>query len=841
MKPKLPALSGLLIVSIIWLLAAVSDRIWFSLDRSVPAWDHADYLNSALDYWRIWQQPQWFSGDWWSRMWMLSPKVPPLTYLLTIPFQNLFGTGADQTNLVHLLFSAILFGSVYQLGTVLFNRSVGLWAVGLCVLLPGLYQHRLQFLLDYPVAAMVTLSFYGLTMWRLSTSRKQWFWAVFFGFSFGLGILTKQTTLFFLFTPLLWAGIATIKNREWGRLAQLLTACLLSVVVFFPWARTNWLLMLTSGKRATVDSAIAEGDPALTSLDAWLYYWKLIPAHVSWPLLIIPIVGFLLFIINKIITSEDLAKTKIISLDLNWNALKWLGIFWIGGYLICSLNINKDFRYTLPLLPVFSIFLAYGLTLFPRRWGRQIRWGTIGLGLILMTFNLWPIGSYPVRQVMRTLNPGNQHHVYLGNPWPNEAVIAEMIQAEPYLESNLGVIPSTPEINQHNLNYYGSLRDSQVYGRQVGTKEKNVLQDVRSLSWFITKTGQQGSVDRIQNAQDLIIKTLENSPEFKLKKQWFLPDNSLLNLYQRITPFVQIEPLPKPVNKVQLGNILIPEKTPPGVPVPVTYDWRGSLDDLKSGLVMLTWEKEENSSNPQQTSWLHDHGIGMGQLYNPLKNPEKQVNQSYQVVERIAMLPPANLIPGDYQLKAIYLNRETGEAYPISTPKVTLKIDPKATPLPAPELDLVTQLRTLSINLPQGIKGLDPIFAEVGRINQYDPTQDYTIQAEKTLEYRLKQEPNRLDFAYNLALANVLQQDAPAAIQALTQVAALDPKNSNAHAYLAFIYLYNLQPKQAETALKPALELNPNQPEFQVLKGVSALMQGHLIQAWQDLKALNQI
>ena len=153
----------------------------------------------------------------------------------------------------------------------------------------------------------------------------------------------------------------------------------------------------------------------------------------------------------------------------------------------------------------------------------------------------------------------------------------------------------------------------------------------------------------------------------------------------------------------------------------------------------------------------------------------------------------------------------------------------------------MTQLRTLSINLPQGIKGLDPIFAEVGRINQYDPTQDYTIQAEKTLEYRLKQKPNRLDFAYNLALANVLQQDAPGAIQALTKVAELDPKNPNAHAYLAFVYLYNLQPKQAETALKPALELNPNQPEFQVLKGVSALMQGHLIQAWQNLQALNQI
>ena len=170
-----------------------------------------------------------------------------------------------------------------------------------------------------------------------------------------------------------------------------------------------------------------------------------------------------------------------------------------------------------------------------------------------------------------------------------------------------------------------------------------------------------------------------------------------------------------------------------------------------------------------------------------------------------------------------------------------MKIDPKAAPMVAPELDLVTQLRLLIVNLPAGIKGLDPIFAQVGRINQYDPTQDYTIQAEKALEYRLKQEPNRLDFAYNLALANVLQQDAEGAIAALKIVTQLDSKNPNAHAYLGFVYLYNLQAKLAEQASKPALELNPNQPEFKILTGVSQLMQGNFIQAWQNLQVLNKI
>ena len=831
-------------VGLIWLVVAVSDRLWFRMDRSVPAWDQADYLNEALNYWQVWQHPQWFSGDWWTQMWMMSPKIPPLTYLLTIPFQNLLGIGPDQTNGVHLLFSAILFASVYGLGTLLFNRSVGFWATALCAILPGLYQHRLQFLLDYPLTAMVTLSFYSLTLWwfsGLSNSDKKlthsWRWAILFGLTFGLALLTKQTALFFLFTPLLWVTIGVLKHRQWNRFLQLFAALLLSIAIIFPWARTNWLLMLTSGKRATLDSAIAEGDPALNTLDAWTYYFKLLPAHVSFPLLIIPIIGLLFYIIKHYSLSWDQQHhpfDHFSKLQLNWISLKWLGIFWWGGYLISSLNINKDFRYTLPLLPVLAIVLAYFLTLFPQSWGRQIRWGTLGLGIILMMFNLWPIGSYPVRQVIRTLNPGNEHHVYLGNPWPHEQVISAMIASQPYLKSNLGVLPSTPEINQHNLNYYGSLKGSQVHGRQVGTNKNHVLQDVRSMSWFVTKTGQQGSVDRVQDAQEMTMQTLEISPEFKLNKQWLLPDNSFLNLYERIIPFVEVLPIKESIPKIELERVLIPTQAPPGLPVPVSYQWRGSLRDLQQGIVILNW-KLTNPNPKGLSSWIHDHGIGTGQLYGDAPD------QSYQVTERMAMFPPVDLIPGNYQLEATYLNRETGESYNINTPDVTLKIDPKAAPMVAPELDLVTQLRLLIVNLPAGIKGLDPIFAQVGRINQYDPTQDYTIQAEKALEYRLKQEPNRLDFAYNLALANVLQQDAEGAIAALKIVTQLDSKNPNAHAYLGFVYLYNLQAKLAEQALKPALELNPNQPEFKILTGVSQLMQGNFIQAWQNLQVLNKI
>jgi len=89
----------------------------------------------------------------------------------------------------------------------------------------------------------------------------------------------------------------------------------------------------------------------------------------------------------------------------------------------------------------------------------------------------------------------------------------------------------TPEINQHNFNYYGALEDFQVYGRQ-GDKGKQIYQDVRSLDWFLTKTGEQGSVPE---AQATIVQTVE-PPNFYLDKAWNLPDGSTLKLYHRRTP-----------------------------------------------------------------------------------------------------------------------------------------------------------------------------------------------------------------------------------------------------------------------------------------------------------------
>ena len=215
-------------------------------------------------------------------------------------------------------------------------------------------------------------------------------------------------------------------------------------------------------------------------------------------------------------------------------------------------------------------------------------------------------------------------------------------------------------------------------------------------------------------------------------------------------------------------------------------------------------------------------------------------NTGFKVTENMAMLPGKNIKDGEYILEITYLNRNTNESYSIPVPDVTLKIHNNLDKLPSPELDLNTQLREVSVNLGQGIPGLDPIFRKVGRLNQYDPIQDYLKQTEIALNYRLNHEPKnkQLNWNYGLVLSQVLQENPQEAIAALKQLIQTAPDNPYHHAYLAFVYLYNWQPQAAENALKIALEMQPNVEEFKALQAISTLMQGNLIKGWRLLSAI---
>ncbi|MFW6358929.1 MAG: ArnT family glycosyltransferase, partial [Chroococcales cyanobacterium] len=474
------------ILGIIWLIQAICDRIWLRLDSHIPAWDQTNHLTGSLNYLHALQNAEWFSGEWWRHLWMLSSKNPPLPYITSAPFQALFGKGPDSALMMNFVFSAILLLSVYGLGRHLFNRQVGLWAAAFCVLFPRFYTIRIQYLIDYPLAALVTASFLCLTLWRDAIPKKQqWGWAIAFGLCLGGTIMIKQSVVFFLFFPLVWLGGKTLWKRDWGRFGQLCTGLLVSTVIFFPWYSTNWIFFFGS-QQVVMSAASNEGDPPLNTLAAWTYYWKDLPRAVSFPLLIVPIVAFIFAVGRSLIPANSSEKSREKRQNPLHPSLAWLLLYFAGSYLLCSALFNKDLRYILPYLPVLSVILAYGFTLIPRRWS-GVQWGTVGIAFLLMTLNLFPLGRTPGIFLTQLLSPQAQLYPYTGQPYPNSDVIAEVINTTPYLEANIGVLARLPEINHNNMNYYGALADFQVYGREIGTRHSFIEQDARSLDWFLTR------------------------------------------------------------------------------------------------------------------------------------------------------------------------------------------------------------------------------------------------------------------------------------------------------------------------------------------------------------------
>ncbi|MBD2074413.1 glycosyltransferase family 39 protein [Phormidium sp. FACHB-592] len=821
-----PALPGVpqdaIVLGSLWVISSLVTCMWLWLDHAVPSWDDSAHLSGALGYWQILQKPDLFSDTWWTTLWQKAPSYrAPFVYIATVPFLNLFGLGADQAILVNLLFSAILMLSVYQMGQHLFDRQTGIWAAGLCLLFPELATLQTHYLLDYGITALVAFTFAGVTLWRdAHRPQASWVLSVIWGVSFGVIMLAKATSFLFFVFPALWLLVKVVRDRRWLKLLQAIVALLIAWLVCGAWYRLNWLTIITSAITAN-GVGVAEGDPGFRTLEGWLYYWKALPASVSYPLLLVPIGCFLAgWLLQTVRYGRSQPVTQLDETDgvseqqqtAAGRNLRWLAVFYVGGYIFCSLSTNKDTRFITPLLPILALILAYGLTRWRYRWVAGLRWATAIVSIVLLLLSWFPIAG---------LATGTKNAPDRGAPLPHEQVIAAVAEAAPYLRSTIGMVPNTAQINPFNMDFYGRLAAFQVYTRELMSSRSNA-QDVRSMSWYLTKSGQLGAAEK-DSARQALQAQIEQNPALELHRSWTLPNNEQLRLYHRQTPPIAVEVASIASDKVKLEAVTLLPSAAPNAPLPVVYQWGGSWEQLQQGIVILTWygKTQPEPLLGKEARWFHDHGIGLGQLYagDRTVNPK----QEFRIVERLAMVPPSTLA-APYRLEAVYLNRQTGETYPLSVPPIRIGNTSAIKPLIEP--DLTVQLYQLGEYLAQG--QFDAVMQQVGRLNLYDPIGDYLVQAEQALTYRLQQEPQNQAIAYPLALSQALQRRVQPTLKTLEYLTGLDAQNPHLWMYLGIVRLYDWQGQAAEQALNMAEQLQPLLPDLKIMRAIAAAMQLNL-------------
>lgn len=830
------------LLAALWLVVTIHDVAWLALDRQVPDWDQSKYLTAALDYEQVLRQPAWLSGAWWSRFWHVPSKAPPLAAVATVPFFRLLGTGPDQAMGLQLACSALLICIVYQLGRTLFSRRVGLEASVLCALLPSLAAARLRYTLDYPLAAATALAFWRLTVWGRGWSARReahdatgWGQAALAGLTVGVAALVKQQAAFFLAVPLLWLTASAWRSRDWRIAAQAVLVLVIAGLLCWPWYVGNWLTIISSGWRATVIAARRGGQPALWSLAGWTAYLRAVPVLLSWVVTASAAIAGVAARRWPAPSVSDSEQSDHRRRGPANRPLVWLGVVLAGSYVVASLSPNRQARYLIPAVPIASVVIAWAFWRVRDPWGRRLRWGTMGLLAATAAVTLWPLFGAAGLAVAGALSPGSLCRAYTGPEWPHRDLIDHVIRRAPYEQSTIAVLSWEPRLNHDNVNLFGALRDRQVYGREAGANASRVTGDLRSHTWFLTRT--TDSVPAMREAAAVMASQVERSFDLVLDATWRDPEGKRIRLFRRRLPAVDVTLLPDSSGAMRLAQVIVPDRTPPGVPVPVTYVWNGPWDELANSVAVITWRRTDTPESPA-TRWLHDHAVAFGRLFGR----SSSAAGSFQVVERTAMLPPHHVAPGVYTLGVASLDRRTGRWTAVRAPEVRLEIRPDAKLHDAPELDLVTQLRMLGTQLPQGPRAIRSLFEEIARIDQYDPVQDFFVQTDVALTWRLEREPTNVEWAYARLLARALQQQTGPTREAMTQVLAVDAANPYASALAAVVELSDLRPRAAATHLDRALALGATDPEILGMSALAGLMQGRVVRAWRDgLKALTPL
>ena len=792
------------ILTAIIAIAATIQIIWLMLDRSVPSWDDASHLTNALNYYRVISHIQLFSAAWWQELWAQSPSyTAPFIYILTVPFLAIFGKAISSALLVNILFIIILVFTTYTLSKTVFTTQISLWASGLMLMFPALLNVQTMYLLDYGIVSICCLTFLTLTRWKnADTKRKSWQWSLIFGFIFGCLMLSKPTGFLFLLFPSIYLLGSFIRVRNWLGIVQFGVVLIISWGIYGNWFSQNWLTVITSAMGANAMGK-AEGDPGGDTLAGWLYYIKLLPDLISLPILIAT-TGFTLLWVFKKQPIDNILKNRHVV---------WLLIYCFGGYFFCSLATNKDSRFILPIFPVIGIFIAASFHLFQTTWASKLRWTTVGITGAIVLLNLFGISGLDGLLKIPYIGYGSIHRIELKS-FPHRQIIQEIVKEQPYLRSTIGVLASSRDLNAENLNLYGSLADFQVYARYFvnSTTDKPALikQDLKSLNWYITKTGNNGYI------KPQILPAIEQNPQIQLDRTWQMPDTSVVKLYRRQQLPIIVEPLTTQMPKVRLEKIIISPASESAVNT--SYQLSGDRDSLQNGLLLLTWQS-------QDLTWHHDRAIGLGNLYL-----QHSAIHSFRVTENSVMLLPATSPLTGYQLTATYLDRQTGTTFPLSVPKIEVR----STVTNLFEPDPISKLYKLSKLFAQG--KIDPVFSELNTLNQYDPTQDYLTQAQQALTYRIAHGESQLDLKYTLALTQVLQRQIEPLLANLTSISHQDSQNPYAWMYLGFVRLYHWQPQAAETAFQMAGRSPAPPPELATLKVISALFRFNLFDVWQRWK-----
>jgi 4-amino-4-deoxy-L-arabinose transferase-like glycosyltransferase len=379
-----------------------------------------------------------------------SGYYPPLVPLLASPFYLVFGTSAKAAIMSNLIFIAVLVCSVYATATFMFDRTVGLLAAAILLLVPIVLEHSVLYYLDLPLTALVAISVAFLVRSDHFASTK---YSVISGLCFGLGMLTKWTYLFFVLGPIGYSVLRAVgraRHHDDGsqrptRLSKPLRNMALFVLTALLSFGPYYFPILPDLLHETLKSSSNDDSPALLSFASLSFYPVALYKDMITPL------GVMLFALGLVLVVFSKHRQKAF-------LLVWLLI----PYLVFTLLVqNKQSRYMMPWLLPISLTIAFGVVQIgsSKRFGRGPAPRKLAALLCLTLFVvLFVRASWRLRNDLEDESRADWRIGQIVSTIEEDMIRGGKAERASRVPVYMGVIPDHHYVNGQTVRYYTTLR-----------------------------------------------------------------------------------------------------------------------------------------------------------------------------------------------------------------------------------------------------------------------------------------------------------------------------------------------------------------------------------------------
>tara|TARA_Y100000589_G_scaffold243137_1_gene230748 strand:- start:1581 stop:3977 length:2397 start_codon:yes stop_codon:yes gene_type:complete len=793
---KISLKNNYLKIFLIIFFTLIIDNLFILNIRNPPAWDQGYHLSNVFKMFNILSDQNINIFDKFDQLLNVTDSYRgPLTYFISALFLKVFKNSYHIAYLSNQIFNIICIFSIFNLGRLLKNKTIGIWASLIFSFSALILNQRSDYLIDLSLTSFSTLGFFFLTKWYLD-EKKFSFYSILAGFALGLIFLTKPTGIIIFFFPLIFILLKLIKSKysfiySLNELIFFLTTFLF---IIFPWFSRNWLTIFTSTINAWNWGVNYQEGLESFSIESWFYYFKRLP-------LMFGPVNFSIFSIILLI--ERAWKDNVSSLTMKplTKINLWFITYILNCYLIVSLMSTKDIRFIMPIFPIFCIYLALFLYSKDSKFFKLKIKKSILIISIIISLLFTQSGTYSGSLINQSLYE-----------WPHFDIINEIKKENTNLISTLAILPDTKEINTFNLEAEAARQGEYVAVRQIISNKETYKDDLKYFDWFLVKTGDQGVMSN--QAKDLLNRYLLKNPSFTIQKKWYLPDNTNILLLKRESLNTSL--LKKDCKSIT-SNFNIQE-IPGGIKLNILE--KGKFLKSSSLLIDIIDTDYKNDINVSLANGTFHRNFNEDSCYSLTQDIPIAFAEKFSEKSKFK----ARVLDKNGNIKLLNLEYKNNNLLNKSEEKNLIKMANK-----------ISKVELLGNFLREG--EFNQLFNLVGIINQSDPNQIYLRDAEKIYSQRY-QDNKELKDLYNILICQILQREVSSAEKTIDLILELDYSNGNAQLAKSIINIYLLDKKDARISLNNAKIYEKSKESSEIIntiEGLTYLLEFKIIKAYQLL------